>query len=403
MLRTGTPLEAALTNATKNIERSEDRALAHAIAGHVLRRLGDLDQLIDSATRQPLAADAKARMVLRIALVQALVLKTPAHAVIATCLPLLEGGPKRLVHGVLGTLLRQGASLPEDRGSLPDPVAMRWGGAWGMGVVSAAKQALASPPPTDLNLRDPAATADYAERLQGESLMTGHVRLHDNTSIPAIEGFAQGDWWVQDLSASLPARLLGDGNGRSALDLCAAPGGKTMQLASTGWQVTALDLSEKRMRRLSENLERTGLVAATVIADARKWTPERQFDAILLDAPCSATGIFRRHPDVIHRIRTKDIETLAQLQSELLDRSHDWLAPDGRLIYATCSLEPSEGEQQVEAFLERHPGMMIDPVTTDELPAGIAPSVQGWVRLLPGMLADKGGLDGFFIARFRRR
>lgn len=403
VLRTGTPLEAALSTATKGLERSEDRAFAHAIAGHVLRRLGDLDQLIDSATAQPLALDAKARMVLRIALVQALVLKTPAHAVIATCLPLVEGGPKRLVHGVLGTLLRKGATLPDDRGSLPEPVAMRWGSAWGMNVLSAAKQALASPPPTDITLRDAAATQGFCDNLGGTSLAPGHIRLHDNAAIPTLEGFASGEWWVQDLAASLPARLLGNSRGGDALDLCAAPGGKTMQLAAAGWKVTALDLSEKRMRRLIENLERTSLDAEIVVDDVRKWQTDVQFDAILLDAPCSATGIFRRHPDVLHRVRPKDIATLAELQSVLLDRAIGWLKPSGKLVYATCSLEPAEGEQQIEAFLTRHPEIIIDPITADELPAGIPADAQGWVRLLPGMIADQGGLDGFFIARLKHR
>jgi 16S rRNA (cytosine967-C5)-methyltransferase len=389
-----------LPRATEDVERADDRALAHAIAAEVLRRLPDLDTLIDSATSKPLPHDAKARMVLRIALTQALVLQTPAHAAIATVLPLVEGGPKRLVHGVFGSLMRNGATLPE-LPALPPAVAKRWKRSWGEPVATAARALLAGPPPLDLTIRDPATTESWAEQLGGESLAPGHVRLARGSAVADLPGFAEGAWWVQDISASLPARLLGAGEGRTVLDLCAAPGGKTLQLAAAGWDVTALDQSEARLARLSDNLARTRLTAKVAVADVMTFEPAGPVDAILLDAPCSATGIFRRHPDVLHRVRDRAIAELAVAQSAMLARAADWVKPGGQLVYAVCSLEAPEGESVADAFaLDRR--FEREPATQAELPDGIVPGGAGRVRVLPGTLANRGGADGFFVARFRR-
>nr|WP_317893480.1 transcription antitermination factor NusB [uncultured Sphingomonas sp.] len=394
VLRRGLALEAALDRATTGLDRREDRGLVHAIVSEALRRLPDLDALIDSATARPLPEDAKARFALRIALVQALALGTPPHAAIATVLPLVDGGPRKLVHGVFGTLMRRNATLPE-LPELPAAAWLRWQAAWGEDVAEAARVAIASPPPVDLSLRGDTTAAE------GVSLLPRHRRVPAFATVPELPGFAEGEWWVQDLAASLPARLLGDGPG-TALDLCAAPGGKTLQLAAAGWDVTALDVSEKRLARLSENLERTGLSAKVIAADALKWKPREPVDALLLDAPCSATGIFRRHPDVLHRVRPAVIAEAAELQGRLLARAAEWVKPGGRLVYATCSLEREEGEAQIERFLAEHADYRLVPAAPELLPEGIAPSPQGWVRTLPGMLAEQGGLDGFFIARLDR-
>ncbi|CAN5472653.1 RsmB/NOP family class I SAM-dependent RNA methyltransferase [soil metagenome] len=400
VLRKGLPLDAALASATAGIDRPDDRALAHAIAAEVLRRLPDLDALIDSATARPLPDDAKARFALRIALVQVLVLGTPPHAAIATALPLVDGGPRKLVHGVFGALMRSGALLPEPP-NLPPAADMRWEAAWGEEVAEAARGAIAAPPPLDLTLADWSATDKWAGELGGTSLMPGHVRLERSGNVREMPGFEEGAWWVQDLAASLPARLIGKGAG-TALDLCAAPGGKTLQLASACWDVTALDASESRLARLSDNLARTSLSAKVVAADLLRWSPESPAEAVLLDAPCSATGIFRRHPDVLHRVTGVTIAEMAELQTRLLARAAEWVKPGGALVYATCSLERAEGEEQLDAFLGTRADFTVDPIRADELPAGLAATEGGWLRTLPGMLAEQGGCDGFFMVRMRR-
>jgi len=396
VLRQGLPLEAAL-GAANGLPNPSDRGLARAIASEVLRRLPDLDALIDGATDRVLPDDAKARFALRIALVQALALGTPPHAAIATALPLVDGGPRRLVHGVFGTLMRGGATLAEPPHLLPE-VAERWSAAWGEDAAEAARASFSERPPLDLTLADPSATAEWADRLGATSLMPGHLRL-DATDVTALPGYDEGAWWVQDLSASLPARLIGRGAG-TAIDLCAAPGGKTLQLAAGGWRVTAVEMAAKRLARLSENLARTNLPADLVEADVMRWQPDAPADAVLLDAPCSATGIFRRHPDVLHRVRPRAIADLAGVQAAMLARSAQWVKPGGRLVYAVCSLEPQEGEGIAAAFAA--PGFAIDPVRPEELPEGLAPDERGFVRIRPGSLARVGGCDGFFIARWRR-
>ena len=390
VLRRGETLDQAANGALQGVRGQADKALARALAGEVLRWLADLDALIDSATRQVLPDDAKPRAVLRIMLAGWLRLDTPPHAVIATGLELLSGGPRRLAHGVFSTLVKRGVTLPAAP-TLPPPVVERWGER--SAEIAAA---LAEPPPLDLTLRDAAMTAEWADKLGGTSLAPGHLRLPRGNAVENIEGFDAGAWWVQDLAASLPARLLGPGEGRRVLDLCAAPGGKTLQLAAAGWHVTALDASAKRLERMRANLDRTGLSADLVAADALTWEPGAPFDAVLIDAPCTATGTCRRHPDVLHRIGPRQIAELAELQAALLARAIAWVKPGGRLVYAVCSLERAEGEAQAAGV-----ALTPDPVRADELPAGLVPTPDGWVRTDPAMLAEAGGLDGFFIARWR--
>lgn len=391
VLRRGETLDQAAGAALARVKGDADRALTRAIAGEVLRWRTDLDALIDSATRQPLPDDAKPRAVLQLMLAQVLRLDTPPHAVIATGLALLAGGPRRLAHGVFSALTKRQVTLP-DVPTLPDAVLARWGER--AGAIAAG---LAFPPPLDLALREPERTGEWVERLGGVSLMPGHVRLPRGAAVGTLEGFREGAWWVQDFAASLPARLLGSGEGRRVLDLCAAPGGKTLQLAAAGWQVTALDNSKRRLERLRENLERTQLAAEVVLADALAWEPEAPFDAVLLDAPCTATGTCRRHPDVLHRIGRRQIAEMAELQARLLERAAGWLTPGGVLVYAVCSMERDEGEAQVADV-----PLLPRPIGADELPAGLAPTAEGWLRTDPGMLAESGGLDGFFVARWTK-
>ena len=376
-----------------------DHALAVAIAGETLRRVPDLDALIDSATKQRLPDDSKPRMVLRLALAQGIGLGTPEHALVATALPLVDGGPRRLVHGVLGTLLRRG--LPElEAPRLPSDVEQRWQAAWGESAVAAARRQIAHRAPLDLSFADDAEARSYASKHGGVSLAPRHLRI-ESKPISDLPGFAEGRWWVQDLAASLPARLI-PSEPTGVLDLCAAPGGKTMQFAAAGHRVTGIDASQSRLERLRENLERTHLEASLIQADALTWSPGRSFDAILLDAPCSATGTFRRHPEVLYRARRRIIAESAELQARLLHRAAQWSSAGGSIVYSVCSLEAQEGEKVIEDFLAGSPDFSIDPPRAGELPDLVTPHERGWVRILPGLLEDQGGLDGFFMARLVR-
>jgi 16S rRNA (cytosine967-C5)-methyltransferase len=298
---------------------------------------------------------------------------------------------------VLGTLLRRG--LPQvDAPRLPEPVETRWRQSWGAGAVLAARRQIANRPHLDLSFADESLADRYANDHGGISLAPRHVRI-ESSSVGDLPGFAEGKWWVQDLAASLPARLVPP-DAERVLDLCAAPGGKTMQLAAAGHRVTSLDSSASRLRRLAENLARTHLTAELIEADALRWKSPVEFDAILLDAPCSATGTFRRHPEVLYRARPSSIVGAAEQQGQLLDHACHWLKSGGALVYSVCSLEMEEGEEVIRSFLERHPNFQID--VPRDLPSFVPISSHGWVRVLPGVLEEEGGLDGFFIARLVR-
>lgn len=381
VVRSGQTMDSAVQGL--NLD-AVDQGLALAITGETLRRLPLLDRLIDSATRQPLPDDAKARMVLRLALAQRIALNVPDHALVATALPLVEGGPRRLVHGVLGTLLR--GSLPAaEEGALPQAVEERWTAAWGEDAVDAARRAIVRRPPLDLSFRTHDEALAFAETEGGVSLAERHVRLADARPVTSLPGFADGRWWIQDLSSTLPARMI-PADAARVLDACAAPGGKTLQIAAAGHATTALDRSESRLARLRQNLARTGLEAAITDADVLGYTPDEPFDAVLLDAPCSATGTFRRHPEVLLRASERIIRESAELQGRLLSAAALWVRPGGTLVYAVCSLEPAEGEDIIAAFLASHAHYTLAEQR----------------RVLPGELEDQGGMDGFFTARLVR-
>jgi 16S rRNA (cytosine967-C5)-methyltransferase len=395
VLRRGETLDSA--GARVRGLSSSDHALALAIAGEVIRRMPDLDSLIDARTRQRLPADSKARMVLRMALAQKIGLGTPDHALVATALPLVEGGPRRLVHGVLGALLRGGVPIGESP-ILPPGVEERWGRAWGVPMTLAARRQIAVRPPLDLSFADDEEAKGYASAHGGTSLAPKHVRL-ESSPVASLPGYEGGGWWVQDLAASMPARIV-PGTSSDVLDLCAAPGGKTMQLAAAGQRVTSVDSSKSRLGRLRENLDRTRLNARLIEADALCWEPASEFDSILLDAPCSATGTFRRHPEVLYRASPRIIAENADLQKRLLGRAAGWLKRGGTLVYSVCSLEPQEGEEILSAFLGRHANFRLD--APNDLPAWLPVASEEWVRVLPGLLEGEGGLDGFFMARLVR-
>jgi 16S rRNA (cytosine967-C5)-methyltransferase len=384
-------LDSVLTQILQPLRKAEDRGLARSIASHTLRWLIDLDAIIDSATQKILPDDARARLVLRLALTQKLILQTPDHAIVSTALPLVEGGPRRLVHGVLSALLKRGIALPE-RPTLPPYFEAQWGETYGTDVLAQLQHASAQEAPLDLCFADTQYQDDH-------SLMPGHVRLTGPQDVAALPGFADGLWWVQDIAAQLPVQILGDVKGKAVLDMCAAPGGKTMQLAARGATVMALDKSETRLKYVRENLSRTKLDAKCVAADAMGWKHKNQFDAILLDAPCSATGTFRRHPDVLHLRAGSNLADIVHVQSTLLAKAASWLKPGGTLVYAVCSLEAEEGEAHVCPE-----GLSPDPITAAEVPDIFKAAVtqNGTLRTHAGQLASVGGCDGFFIARYKR-
>lgn len=378
-----------------------DRARAQSLAASVLRHLPRLDQVLAPHLVKPPAG--RARTALRLAAAEMLVEEVPGHAAVNAAVSLARGHPKArhlagLVNAVARRIAEEGprrwAELPPPR--LPDWLERPVTAAWGAEAAARIAAAHAGRPPLDLTPRDPATAAAWAGRLGAERLPTGSLRLAERPQISALPGFAEGAWWVQDAAAALPAPMLGPVAGLRVLDLCAAPGGKTLQLAAAGAQVTALDISEARLARLRENLARTQLTAEIVAADALAWQPAAPFQAILLDAPCSATGTIRRHPDLPHLPQRGAVGPLLALQTALLDRAWAWLAPGGRLVYATCSLLPDEGEEQVAAFLARTPDARAAPPPLD-LPEGWL-GAKGALRTRPDFWPERGGVDGFHAA-----
>ena len=342
---------------------ARDRALARLIAATVLRRQGELEHVLNTFLEKPLPAD-KGRLwpILLTGAAQLVCLSMPPHAVVDIAVELTrrDRGAHRfakLVNAVLRRVGERGVSLLADQDGVrlntPDWLWQRWPDAYGPETARRIAEASLVEAPLDLTLK-PGAPADaqaWAEKLGGALLPTGSVRVAAHGRIEDLPGFAEGAWWVQDAAAALVVRLAGDVAGRSVADLCAAPGGKTAQLAAAGAQVTAVDVSASRLARLRENLTRLHLQAEVVEADAATWSPGRTFDVVILDAPCSATGTIRRHPDILRLKRSEDIARMAELQQTMLANAAGLVAPGGLLVYATCSLEPEEGERQVAAFL----------------------------------------------------
>ncbi|QUD86661.1 RsmB/NOP family class I SAM-dependent RNA methyltransferase [Phenylobacterium montanum] len=382
-----------------------DRALARMTAMTLLRRLGAIDRLLDAKLAKP--PPEAVRMLLRLGAAQLLFMDVPAHAAIDTTVRLAGAAEatrpfKGLVNAVLRGLQRDGAPDADPEVLAPGWLFARWRAAYGEADARAMAAVIAEEPLTDLSLRQAEGAGELAEALEAEVLPGGSLRSQKRGDVADWPGYAEGRWWVQDAAAAIPARLLAIQPGETAIDLCAAPGGKTLQLAAAGAKVTALDRSAQRLRRLTQALERTGLTAEVVAAEAERWEDSRRFDAVLLDAPCSATGTFRRHPDVLWGTRPGDIAKLAGVQARLMDSAAERVKPGGRLVYCVCSLETEEAEAQAEAFLARHEDFALAPVQPGEggAPQG-AVTKAGLLRVLPHQLP--GGADGFFAARFVRK
>lgn len=394
--------EAAATPAFRNLA-PRDRAFARALVLATLRHLGPIDRALDARlSRDP---PDVVRNILRLGVAQLFVLETPAFAAVGTSVDLVaalkEGRAfKGVVNAILRALTREPPDMTDPESLAPPWLFSRWSAAFGPQAARAMATLIAAEPATDLSLKGP-ATPELLAALEAEELPGGTLRSALRGEISTWPGFAEGTWWVQDASAAVPARLLAVKPGETALDLCAAPGGKTLQLAAAGAEVTAVDRSAARLVRVAENLARLGLTAETVAADAGAWSDERSFDAVLLDAPCSATGTYRRNPDVLWAAKPGDVAALAGVQAKLLDSAARRVTPGGRLVYCVCSLEPEEGEAQTVGFLARNPDFALAPVAPGE---GGAPEASvradGTLRILPHHRI--GGTDGFFVARYVR-
>lgn len=392
----GRTLDEALTD-TKSFNALEgrDRAFARAIASATLRRLGGIDVVLSRYMQQPLPKGAAlARAILRTGAAQLLVLGLPPHAVVSETVGLARSAQSAqpfaaLMNAVLRKVSTDGvtafAALPPGA-DLPDWLFTRWRASYGADIARAIAASLRNEAPLDITVKS--NPEDWAERLGGSVFDTTTVRIAEHTDVTTMPGFDEGAWWVQDAAAASPVRLLGDLRDLDVLDLCAAPGGKTMQIAAAGARVTALDLSEDRLVRVRENLARTKLEAEIVCADARTWRPKHMYDVVVLDAPCSATGTLRRHPDVAWLRRPTDIASLSELQGELLDCAIEMTRPGGKVLYAVCSLEPEEGQGVVDAALGRRPYEIEGTERT--------------LRTTPATRAADGGMDGFYARVLHR-
>jgi len=399
-------LDEALSSKAVTDLPVRDRAFARALAMATLRNLGPIDRALQARVKKA-PPDAVIQL-LRLGAAQLFHLDTPGFAAVTMTVDMAATRQatqpfKGLINAVLRGLLREPPATPDAETYAPPWLYARWRAAYGEDAANAIAARIPEEPPTDLSVRDPADAAALAEDLEAVLLPGGTLRTPRRGDLADWPGFAEGRWWVQDAAAAVPARLLNLKAGETVLDLCAAPGGKTLQLASTGAEVVALDRSGARLKRLGDNLARVGLTAEIVTADAGAWADARTFDAVLLDAPCSATGTFRRHPDVLWAAKPSDIAKLAVVQTQLLDAAADKVKPGGRLIYCVCSLEPEEGEAQAAAFLARRDEFAIDPPAPGEGGAPAAAlTLEGTLRLSPSLLEPEGGMDGFFVARFRR-
>jgi 16S rRNA (cytosine967-C5)-methyltransferase len=413
VLRKRHALDVAIAEAFAEVTLDErDSGFARAIASETLRRLGILDALIRNFVRKaPLPHKAGPTLEILLAgACEVLFIKTAPHAAVDAANRLAQEDAKAvhfkpLINAVLRRVTREGAAVLETldigRLALPDWMWVRLTAHYGEETARAIAQAHLVRPPLDLVLKT--EDESHLRFANGERLSRRCLRLSDAGRVEEIPGYKDGRWWVQDFAASLPVQLLGEIKGRKVIDLCAAPGGKTAQLAASRGDVVAVDVSQERLDVLRSNLARLKLSTEIIAADARDWRPKAPVPFVLLDAPCTATGTMRRHPELPWIKSAADITALNSLQSELLDAAAEMTCNGGRLVYAVCSLEPEEGLEQVESFLARCAAFARDPLRPDEVPEASFISPQGDLRTLPHYWGAKGGMDGFYAARLRRR
>ncbi len=383
-----------------------DRAFAQLLAKTTLRRLGQIDEILNRFMERPLSPRTSRIMhTLRLGVTQLLWLETPPHAAVHSAVEMTKQLKMEkysgLVNAVLKRVAREGKDIiaQQDGAKIntPEWLWKRWEKAYGPEITRKITEIHLKEPPLDISVKkDPAF---WAEQLSGVLLPMGSVRLRDTRNITQLKGFSEGYWWVQDIAATIPAKLLGDVHDKRVIDLCAAPGGKTAQLAAAGAHVSAVDMSKERIAMLKTNVHRLKLQAEYVTTDASKWMPAFAPDAILLDAPCSATGTLRRHPDVAWHRREEDITRLIETQKKLLHHAFDMLKPGGTLVYSVCSLQPEEGEDQITNLLKERKDVALKPVDASVL-GGMKECItkRGEVRTLPCHLAEHDGMDGFYAA-----
>jgi len=390
-----------------------DRALMRRLVATVLRRLGTLRHLVGGFLEKGFPSDApRVETILLLGAAQILWLEVPDHAAVDLSVRLAQADRRAaryagLVNAVLRKVTQSAATRSVDGSTrdTPEWLLKRWKQAYGPDTARAIATANGHEPALDLTVKQDAEY--WAERLRGRVLPTGTVRTLAHGAISLLPGFSEGAWWVQDAAAALPVRLLGDVQGKRIAELCAAPGGKTAQLALAGAKVSAIDRSPARLNRMRENLVRLSLNAETVVADALDWKGG-PFDGLLLDAPCSATGTIRRHPDIPWLKNEADLPVLTSLQQRLIDRAIELTRPGGTFVYCVCSLEPEEGQNHIEMLLARDPRVMRSPISAQEV-FGHAEFIttDGDLRTLPQQLPDPdprwAGLDGFYAARLTRR
>ena len=415
VLREQEQLETALSRqADYGRLEARDRAFARLITATVFRRMGQIDAALKPfLTRIPAPLP---HAVLRTGAAQLLFLKTPVHAAVGESVALLKRSSKTraysgMVNAVLRKVANEGPKLAANTppsANLPGWVRSTWDSAYGKPVMRRMANQLAQDPPLDIHVRSNAE--GWAEKLGGTVMSPWLVRLPSAGHVPSLPGYDDGTWWIQDLAASLPvqalAKTIGGLDGLSVLDLCAAPGGKTLQLAGLGANVTALDKSPERLERVRENLTRTKLDAKIVEADAIEWIGQsgETFDAVVLDAPCSATGTFRRHPDVLHNRKPKDVASLVRLQRRLIRAANQAVKPGGFLLYCTCSLQTEEGEGQTAWVADSLPDLSPIPFNISELSnAEDFLTKMGYIRALPHLLGEKGGADGFYAVLLQKK
>jgi len=388
-----------------------DKAFVRLLVATVLKHGREMDDALAKLLHEPLR-DLKPQQlinVFRLGLAQAVFLKTPAHAAVNTTVELAEAEGvahhKPLVNAIMRRITREDMQPlpPRDAGKFNTP---QW--LWDewmrdYGVEEALEIAAANLGEGAIDFTVKGNPADWAEKLEAEVLPTGSLRKTTGGFIPDLPGFAEGEWWVQNAAAAIPAHLLGDIKGKTVVDLCAAPGGKTAQLAGMGGIVTAVDRSAERIRRLDENIQRLQLSVTTAVADGAVWKPAEPVDAVLIDAPCSATGTIRHQPDVLWLKDIRDQEKLAALQRRLLINGLDMLKPGGIMVYCTCSLQKAEGEAQTTWLLQQNLPVRLSPITEADMPGleGLL-TPRGELRCLPQHWQDRGGLDGFYAVRFEK-